>query len=239
MKKQNLLRRLLQAAIRQAKGIEIRIDPEIRNSELVMLALRQATALLRGLVIWRGPVYLEPGVILRQRSRIRIGRFSKIGTGTLIEGLSRDGIEIGAGVSLGRYGRMSATGSLAELGRGVRLEDYVGIGDFFYLGAYGGIRIDTETIVGPHLYVHSDNHDFDDPAISIRRQSVTEEPVRIGARCWLGSNVTILGGVEIGDDCVVGAGAVVTKSFPAGSVIVGNPARVIGTRPVPCEGNRE
>lgn len=49
----------------------------------------------------------------------------------------------------------------------------------------------------------------------------------IGDRVDIGSNVVILGGVSIGDDAVIGAGSVVVKDVPAGSVVVGNPARII------------
>lgn len=54
--------------------------------------------------------------------------------------------------------------------------------------------------------------------------------VKIGAACWIGDNVTILEGVEIGDGAIVGAGSVVTKSVPAYAIVVGNPARVIRYR---------
>lgn len=50
---------------------------------------------------------------------------------------------------------------------------------------------------------------------------------RIGANCFIGGRALILPGVEIGDGCVVGAGSVVTKSVPAGSLVAGNPARVL------------
>jgi maltose O-acetyltransferase len=53
------------------------------------------------------------------------------------------------------------------------------------------------------------------------------EPIRIGKGCWIGANAVILPAVQLGDRVVVGAGAVVTKSFPADSVIVGNPARAL------------
>ena len=43
--------------------------------------------------------------------------------------------------------------------------------------------------------------------------------------CWVGANVTILAGVEIGENAVIGAGSVVTKSIPAHTVAVGNPAQ--------------
>jgi maltose O-acetyltransferase len=51
----------------------------------------------------------------------------------------------------------------------------------------------------------------------------------VGSRVFLGDSVTILGNVKIGDDCIIGAGAVVTKDIPSGSVAAGNPARVICT----------
>ena len=53
--------------------------------------------------------------------------------------------------------------------------------------------------------------------------------VKIGNRVFVGANVTVLPGVEIGDDVVIGAGSVVTHDIPSGSVAAGNPARVIST----------
>jgi acetyltransferase-like isoleucine patch superfamily enzyme len=57
-------------------------------------------------------------------------------------------------------------------------------------------------------------------------------PVHIGDRCFVGKNVTILPGVVLGNDCLVGAGAVVTKSFGERSVIGGVPAKLIRTIPI-------
>ncbi len=51
--------------------------------------------------------------------------------------------------------------------------------------------------------------------------------ITIGERVWVGANCTIIGGVDIGDQAVIGAGAVVTKDIPARCVAVGVPARVI------------
>jgi len=53
------------------------------------------------------------------------------------------------------------------------------------------------------------------------------KPVHIGNDCWFGANVTVCPGVTIGDNCVIGAGAVVTRDIPANSFAAGNPCRVI------------
>jgi acetyltransferase-like isoleucine patch superfamily enzyme len=53
------------------------------------------------------------------------------------------------------------------------------------------------------------------------------KPVRIGSRCFIGVSAVVLPGVTIGDDCIIGAGSIVAKDIPAGSLAVGNPARII------------
>lgn len=63
----------------------------------------------------------------------------------------------------------------------------------------------------------------------IARRLCRAEPVKIGSGCWICANVVILPGVTIGDNCVIGAGSVVTKSIPDNSVAVGNPCRVLRT----------
>lgn len=55
------------------------------------------------------------------------------------------------------------------------------------------------------------------------------KPVVIGSGCWLCTNVTVLPGVTIGENCVIGAGSVVTRSIPANSFAAGNPCKVIRT----------
>ena len=62
-----------------------------------------------------------------------------------------------------------------------------------------------------------------------RKHLSVAKPVTIGNDVWIGGNVTILPGVTIGDRCTIGAGSVVTRDIPAGSLAVGNPCRVIRT----------
>jgi len=91
-----------------------------------------------------------------------------------------------------------------------------------YIQGDNGIEIGDNTIFAPGIKIISANHDSKNIS-----QWVKQEPVKIGKKCWIGANAVILPGVELGDNVIVGAGAVVTKSFPENVVIAGNPAKVI------------
>ena len=60
-----------------------------------------------------------------------------------------------------------------------------------------------------------------------KRQLCLAKPVRIGNDCWIGANAVICPGVTIGNNCVIGAGSVVTRDIPPDSFAAGNPCRVI------------
>lgn len=79
--------------------------------------------------------------------------------------------------------------------------------------------------IGPNVSIYTACHPLD----CVERDKGVEwaEPVTIGNSVWIGGNSTILPGVTIGDNCVIGAGSVVTHDIPSNSVAVGNPARVI------------
>ena len=75
-------------------------------------------------------------------------------------------------------------------------------------------------------------HTFDILEVPIRCQPCHGSGIKIQDDVWVGTNAVILDGVEIGKGSVIGAGAVVTKSVPAGSIVVGVPGRVIRNRKV-------
>src|ERR1041385_938158 len=105
----------------------------------------------------------------------------------------------------------------------------IGNGNYFnrnlMIDACGLVEIGDDNMFGPDVYIADSNHSFG-AQISPKASPMQRGRVKIGSHCWIGEKAIILKDVELGDGCVVGAGAVVTKSFPAGSVVFGVPARV-------------
>lgn len=109
-------------------------------------------------------------------------------------------------------------GERCMLGTNVRIENH------------SKIEIGDDFVAGPGLHLNSGNHD-----------PVTMEPmclpIIIGDRCWFGVDVTVISGVTIGHDVVIGAGSVVVKDIPPNSIAAGVPAKVI--KPLDREKNKD
>ncbi len=97
------------------------------------------------------------------------------------------------------------------------------------LSAMSSLTIGQHCAIGPGCYITDHDHGLD-PAFPPLSQPMVAKPTRIGNCVWIGANVTILKGVNIGDKAVIGAGSVVTKNIPSGAIAVGVPAKVIKLR---------
>ena len=92
------------------------------------------------------------------------------------------------------------------------------------------IIIEDDVLRGSGVHIYLGDHKFDNPNIPIIDQGYSpEKQVVLKKGCWVGANSIILAGVTIGENAVVGAGSVVTKSIPDRTVAVGVPAKVIKT----------
>lgn len=87
------------------------------------------------------------------------------------------------------------------------------------------VTIGNDVMVAPNVVISTATHPIEPRARTVGHEYAL--PIKIGSQVWLGANVTILPGVEIGDCTVIGAGSVVTRSIPANVVAVGNPCRVL------------
>ena len=105
--------------------------------------------------------------------------------------------------------------------RQIRFGTHVFINHSFTAMSIGGITLEDNVQIGPHVTIVTDNHDFEN------RYILKCKSVCIEKNAWIGANVTILPGVTVGENAVIAAGAVVTKDVPANSIVGGNPGKVI------------
>ena len=120
-----------------------------------------------------------------------------------------------------RIGKDCKIAAYVEIQRGVTVGDRCKIEAFAFIPS--GVTIEDEVFVGPHACFTNDLMPN-----AVGDWSVTPTVVRRGAS--IGANATIVCGVTVGEHAMVAAGAVVTKDVPAGAIVAGSPAKVIGDR---------
>ena len=124
-------------------------------------------------------------------------------------------------------GDESKIGTFVEIQRGATVGRRVKISSHTFICE--GVRIEDQVFVGHGVTFINDRYPR---AVNDRGELQTEDdwnvvPTIVRKRASIGSGSTILCGVEIGEGAIVGAGSVVTKNVPAGSIVAGNPARIL------------
>ncbi len=105
------------------------------------------------------------------------------------------------------------------------------VNNVFYNTRSGHITIGDDTVLSFHCMFLTGVHLFENGRLKQpRANQVPSEgyDIKIGSGCWIATGAIIIGGVTIGDNSIVAAGAVVTQSFPSGVILGGVPATVIG-----------
>ena len=107
------------------------------------------------------------------------------------------------------------------LGDRITIGNNVSIMYNFVCMSRGGVTIEDDVSIAANTQILTNNHDEKDHRILLCK------PVHIKKNAWIGAGVTILPGVTIGENAIVGAASVVTKDVPDNAIVVGNPARVL------------
>lgn len=110
-----------------------------------------------------------------------------------------------------------------DFGKNIHIGENVFINAGCKMQDQGGIYIGNDVLIGHNACLLTLNHALNPD----ERQDMYPKAIRIEDKAWLGSNVTLLPGVTVGEGAVVAAGAVVTKDVPANSVVGGVPAKLI------------
>lgn len=140
------------------------------------------------------------------------------------KGLENDGIYISKNVFIGR-------GSILSCKNGdIILEKNVNIGFNSEIFSGSKVVVGENTLIAAYVYIIGGGHDYSRVDIPITEQEKISHGIKIERNCWIGAGVKVFDNVTIGEDTIIGAGAVVSKDIPAFSIAAGIPARVVKSR---------
>lgn len=169
-------------------------------------------------------------IVLRHPRKIAIGENVVIDDGCVLDarGTDNSGIVICDDVMLARNIVLGCKNGDISIGNNV------GIGAYSIIHAIGesGVSIGNDVVIGAYTYLVGGSHYHTDRTdIPVSQQGLDlKGGICIENNVWLGARVTVLDGVTIGRDAIIGAGAVVTHNVPAFATAVGTPAKVVKYR---------
>ncbi len=126
-------------------------------------------------------------------------------------------------LTLGHFCRFELDGNKESLKIGSKCE----MGDMTHIVALNDVTIGNNVLIASKCFISDTNHGIykgesqDSPEIPPNQRKLVTRPVKIGNNVWIGENAVILAGAEIGDGCIIGANAVVSKKIEAYSIVIG------------------
>ena len=144
----------------------------------------------------------------------------------------KDGIDFGQDLTTGYGCRIEAFSNdgtkVIKFGKNVQINDYV------HIAALEKVEIADNVLIASKVFISDLNHGSyngdekdSNPNEIAKERTLIAKPIIIGKNVWIGELCSVLPGVKIGENSIIGANSVVTKSIPANSIAVGNPAKVI------------
>jgi len=162
---------------------------------------------------------------MRIATRLHRASLAKVGTGTRFQaGVRFDrphSVEIGADCYF--WSGVGAAGGLESAM--LRVGDRAQVNRHVLLDTEGGLTLGDDVVISEHAVISTHDHGYDPHSLPVPASK------EIGPGAWIGMRAMVLSSCRsIGAGAIIGAGAVVTRDVPAGAIVAGNPARVIGHR---------
>tara|TARA_A100001011_G_scaffold199502_1_gene207780 strand:- start:3994 stop:4566 length:573 start_codon:yes stop_codon:yes gene_type:complete len=132
-------------------------------------------------------------------------------------------IEFKGSANIGKGSLFSSNGGTIEIGNGFSCNTNCHIN-----ASNGGeISMGENILIGPNVVIRTANHNFNDKEKPMNKQGHNFANIKVADNVWIGANSVILGGVEIGEGCIIAAGAVVNKNVKPFTIVGGVPAKIL------------
>lgn len=174
-------------------------------------------------------VAIGTGVMLRHPKRIELGQGVVIDDNCCLDANTNDtiGIRIGSKSMFGRDTRICSKLGTVTIGQNCGF----GAGITVHSGLEGSVTIGDNCLVAGHAYLGGGQYHTDRTDVPIVEQGhLSGQRLTIGDNCWIGAGAVVINGVTLGRDVIVAAGAVVTKDVPDFAIVGGVPAKVLRIR---------
>lgn len=143
----------------------------------------------------------------------------------------KNSIDFGKKLTTGRYCRLE--GKVDRKEKTLFFGENIQINDFVHITAYHSVIIEDNVLIASKVYISDTSHGYysgensSNPYEIARDRKLVYKKVKICKNVWLGENVSVLPGVTIGVNSIIGANSVVCKDIPENVIAVGSPAKII------------
>jgi acetyltransferase-like isoleucine patch superfamily enzyme len=177
-----------------------------------------------GRLAWR---YAWRRLLTASGRRWRTDGFLFLGRGLEIEIGERGRVDFGRFVWIGDRTKVRCHEGLVEIGQKTVM------GQECTITAYQHIRIGEQCVIADKAMFIDFDHGVVEVERPIRAQGIYKRDVEVGSNVWIGYGASVLRGVRVGDNSIIGTNSVVTKDVPANAVVGGIPARILRMRDAP------
>lgn len=183
----------------------------------------------RAIMTLNGTPAIEAGVRIAHADGVRLGKSVYLDQGVYLHALP-NGITIGDNTFIMHHTMLHVFNFRGLPQAGITIGNNCFLGEYNVIRGQGGVHIGNGVYTGPMVQMVAVNHVYQDANRPIREQGITAQGIVIEDDVWIGANATIVDGVTIGKDSIIGAGSVVTRDIPPYSIAVGTPAKPVKDR---------